>query len=106
MPKEITEALDPIKVCARVPDQRPAWARDAPVARTQDDDALVKQYGIDLCIQMCRKLLANGVKGLHFYTLNLERSVVKILEGLQLIAVEHDHVKGTVGRAAPSVCPS
>jgi len=71
VPKEITDALEPIK----------------------DDDALVKQYGIDLGVRMCRKLLAAGVKGLHFYTLNLERSVVKILEGLGLIAVEHEHVK-------------
>jgi len=51
----------------------------------KDDDDAVKQYGIDLGIAMCRRLLAAGVPGLHFYTLNLERSVAQILEGLGLI---------------------
>jgi len=53
--------------------------------RIKDDDDAVKQYGIDLGITMCRKLLAKGTPGLHFYTLNLERSVAQILEGLGLI---------------------
>ncbi len=35
---------------------------------------------------MCRQLLDAGIEGLHFYTLNLERSTVKIMEGLGLIA--------------------
>ena len=35
---------------------------------------------------MCKKLLAGGVPGLHFYTLNLEKSVVHILEGLNFVA--------------------
>ena len=30
-------------------------------------------------IEMCRELLENGVEGVHFYTLNLERSVTQIL---------------------------
>jgi len=35
-----------------------------------------------------KKLLEAGVPGLHFYTLNLEKSVVQILEGLGLIDPE------------------
>lgn len=53
--------------------------------RVKDDDDAIKQYGIDLGIQMCRKLIAAGAPGLHFYTLNLERSVAQILEGLGFI---------------------
>eukprot|EP00357_Protocruzia_adherens_P033016 CAMPEP_0114993432 /NCGR_PEP_ID=MMETSP0216-20121206/12526_1 /TAXON_ID=223996 /ORGANISM="Protocruzia adherens, Strain Boccale" /LENGTH=592 /DNA_ID=CAMNT_0002357073 /DNA_START=250 /DNA_END=2028 /DNA_ORIENTATION=- len=60
VPQEITDALAPI----------------------HEDDAAVKEYGIKLGIEMCKKLLDNGVKGLHFYTLNLERTVTKIIEGL------------------------
>jgi len=59
VPQEITDALE----------------------RVKDDDDAVKQYGIDLGIAMCRRLLEAGTPGLHFYTLNLERSVAQILEG-------------------------
>lgn len=50
----------------------------------KDDDLAVKDYGIKLAIDMCKKLVENGVCGFHFYTLNLERSVRKILQGLSL----------------------
>ena len=63
VPPHILEALEPI----------------------QNDDASVKQYGIELGIEMCKDLLAKGAPGLHFYSLNLERSVVHILEGLGFV---------------------
>jgi hypothetical protein len=37
---------------------------------------------------MCKALLDNGIKCLHFYTLNLEKSVSLILQGLGLIDAE------------------
>jgi len=40
---------------------------------------------------MCRELLANGVRGLHFCTLNMERSVREILLQLGLISELHLH---------------
>lgn len=52
------------------------------VKSMKDNDARVKAYGIKLGIEMCQALIASGIQGLHFYTLNLERSVIKILEGL------------------------
>eukprot|EP01006_Ploeotia_vitrea_P033942 TRINITY_DN65671_c11_g10_i1.p1 TRINITY_DN65671_c11_g10~~TRINITY_DN65671_c11_g10_i1.p1 ORF type:complete len:650 (-),score=362.60 TRINITY_DN65671_c11_g10_i1:68-1969(-) len=64
VPQEILNRLEPIK----------------------DDDDAVKQYGIELCISMCRRLVEAGVPGLHFYTLNLERSVTRTLEGLGYVA--------------------
>lgn len=39
------------------------------------------------CVDMCRRLCAAGVPGFHFYTLNLERSVLTVLE--ELGAREH-----------------
>ena len=45
----------------------------------QGDDEAVKAYGIKLCTDMCKTLQASGVKGFHFYTLNLESSVMQVL---------------------------
>eukprot|EP01104_Vermistella_antarctica_P000530 TRINITY_DN10687_c0_g1_i1.p1 TRINITY_DN10687_c0_g1~~TRINITY_DN10687_c0_g1_i1.p1 ORF type:complete len:588 (-),score=189.29 TRINITY_DN10687_c0_g1_i1:61-1824(-) len=55
----------------------------------KDDDAAVKEYGVQLCVKMCKKLLAGGVKALHFYTLNLEKSVSKIVMRLGLSEDTH-----------------
>jgi len=52
----------------------------------KDDEAAVKAYGIELGIEMSRKILASGLcPGLHFYTLNLEKSVLAIIEGLGMV---------------------
>eukprot|EP00182_Erythrolobus_australicus_P001332 CAMPEP_0185830232 /NCGR_PEP_ID=MMETSP1353-20130828/702_1 /TAXON_ID=1077150 /ORGANISM="Erythrolobus australicus, Strain CCMP3124" /LENGTH=627 /DNA_ID=CAMNT_0028528107 /DNA_START=33 /DNA_END=1916 /DNA_ORIENTATION=- len=59
---------------------------DARMEAIKDDDAAVKAYGIELAIEMSRKILASGLcPGLHFYTLNLEKSVLAIVEGLKLV---------------------
>ncbi|KAK8983717.1 hypothetical protein V6N11_009505 [Hibiscus sabdariffa] len=63
IPDEITAALEPIK----------------------DNDEAVKAYGIHLGTEMCRKILANGIKTLHLYTLNMEKSALAILMNLGLI---------------------
>ena len=49
------------------------------------DDEAVKEYGVQLGIKMGQELMKLNLPGLHFYTLNLERSVKKILHGLGLI---------------------
>ncbi|TMW63252.1 hypothetical protein Poli38472_002193 [Pythium oligandrum] len=64
VPEEITQALDPIK----------------------DNDEAVKDYGVELGIKMSKELMAAGAPGLHFYTLNLERSVRRILDGLGILS--------------------
>mmetsp|Transcript_6984 Transcript_6984/g.7628 ORF Transcript_6984/g.7628 Transcript_6984/m.7628 type:complete len:602 (+) Transcript_6984:78-1883(+) len=61
----------------KVPDV--IWKDLAPI---KDDDEEVKMYGVKLCILMCRQLHAAGVKGFHFYTLNLEKSVTMVLNEL------------------------
>jgi methylenetetrahydrofolate reductase (NADPH) len=63
IPPEITAALEPIK----------------------DNEEAVRAYGIHLGTEMCKKILANGIKNLHLYTLNMEKSALAILMNLGLI---------------------
>ena len=48
----------------------------------QHDDQKIKDYGVKLAIEMIRKLTQGGIRGVHFCTLNLEKSVQRVLEGL------------------------
>lgn len=50
----------------------------------QEDAAdAIKEYGIVLGSEICKKLLDSKlVGGLHFYTLNLEKSTLGIMEKL------------------------
>ena len=52
------------------------------------DDSSVIDYGIEQGTAMCEKLITEGVPGLHFYTLNLEHSVSRILESLGLVSAQ------------------
>lgn len=54
----------------------------------KNDDEKVRSIGIKLVADMCRKILASGlgVRGLHFYTMNLEKGTKMILEELNLVA--------------------
>ncbi|KAK9287894.1 hypothetical protein L1049_016337 [Liquidambar formosana] len=63
IPAEITAALEPIK----------------------DNEEAVRAYGIHLGTEMCKKILAHGIKTLHLYTLNMEKSALAILMNLGLI---------------------
>merc|ERR1719463_973964 len=51
----------------------------------KDNEAAVKEYGIELAVQMCRELMDGGCPGLHLYTLNLEKSATAICEKLGLV---------------------
>nr|XP_027095856.1 methylenetetrahydrofolate reductase 2-like [Coffea arabica] len=63
IPPEITAALEPIK----------------------DNEEAVRNYGIHLGTEMCKRILASGIKTLHLYTLNMEKSALAILMNLGLI---------------------
>ena len=63
IPAEVTAALEPIK----------------------DNEEAVKSYGIHLGTEMCKKILAHGIRTLHLYTLNMEKSALAILMNLGLI---------------------
>lgn len=48
----------------------------------KNDEKAVKAFGIEFGVEICKKLIDGGVSGLHFYTLNLEKVVYGILDGL------------------------
>ena len=69
------------KFCkTRVPDD----LRDK-MESIKDDAAAIKQFGIEFGVKVCKDLMASGhVNVLHFYTLNLEKVVYGVLDGLGL----------------------
>lgn len=61
-------------------------AMEAIKSDSKEDKDAVKAYGIQLCTEMSQRILAEAdVQGLHFYTLNLEKSVLAILGNLNLL---------------------
>jgi methylenetetrahydrofolate reductase (NADPH) len=48
----------------------------------ESDAEAVTRTGVDYATEQCRDLLANGVAGLHFYTLNKSKATVKIVRAL------------------------
>jgi methylenetetrahydrofolate reductase (NADPH) len=60
---------------------------DALLDKVQDDDEAAIQLGIDYATEQCEGLIAFGVPGLHFYSLNKARSVAAIHENLDLGAL-------------------
>jgi len=53
----------------------------------KNDDEKVRQLGTKLVADMCRRILSSGlgIRGLHFYTMNLEKGVKMLLEELNLV---------------------
>lgn len=65
IPKSFSDALEPFK----------------------NDDEKVRAIGTKLVADMCRRVLKEdiGIRGLHFYTMNLEKGTKMLLEELQLV---------------------
>ena len=53
----------------------------------KNNDEKVREIGIKLVADMCHRILAEdiGVRGLHFYTMNLEKGTRMLLEELKLV---------------------
>ncbi|HWG61740.1 MAG TPA: methylenetetrahydrofolate reductase [NAD(P)H] [Streptosporangiaceae bacterium] len=63
----------------------PGWLGDQ-VRAAGDNKAAVREIGTDYAAAMCERLLAEGVPGLHFYTLNGSRVTREIYQRLGLAA--------------------
>ena len=59
----------------------PRWMRKTLESYGDDSDS-VQAFGLDVVTQLCEKLLAGGVPGLHFYTLNQANASIEILQRL------------------------
>jgi len=49
----------------------------------QDDVVEVQRYGIEYATSQCKELIAHGVPGIHFYTLNKSNASQEIIRGLK-----------------------
>ena len=47
-----------------------------------DDMTSLRAYGADVVTEMCHRLIAAGVKNMHFYTLNQAGTISKIIQNL------------------------
>ena len=59
---------------------------DAVVRRMEalGDDESVRRLGVEICTDLCRRLLDHGVPGIHFYCLNRVPSCTEVLQNLGL----------------------
>ena len=48
-----------------------------------DDAASIRAFGLDVVTQLCEKLTAGGVPGIHFYTLNQSALAVELVRRLR-----------------------
>src|SRR5512143_1065682 len=59
----------------------PRWMRKT-MEGYGDDAESIQNFGLDVVTQLCEKLIAGGVPGLHFYTLNQAGASLEILKRL------------------------
>ena len=59
----------------------PRWLSKR-LAAFGDDAAAIREFSTDVVADLCRKLIAGGAPGLHFYTLNRARPTLAILDRL------------------------
>jgi len=61
----------------------PRWLRKRMEAYG-DDSASIRAFGLDVVTELCRRLLAAGAPGLHFYTMNRAELTEEIWQRLDL----------------------
>ena len=59
----------------------PAWI-EKQLIMMKDDDAALREFGVEVVTRLCEQLLAAGAPGLHFYTLNKASPTTRICANL------------------------
>lgn len=69
----------------------------ADLAPIKDNEDKVREYGVKFGIRQAKELIEGGSRYLHFYTMNLEASVIKIVKGLGILDKHRNlpFIKGT-----------
>jgi methylenetetrahydrofolate reductase (NADPH) len=75
-----------IKMTTMCKSRVPQHVRDSLEAlKDSEDKNAVREYGIKYGTQMCKELVDGGACGLHFYTLNLEKSTLGVMANLDML---------------------
>jgi methylenetetrahydrofolate reductase (NADPH) len=53
-----------------------------------DDPVAVHEVGVQIATELCQELLAAGVPGIHFYTMNTAKATMEIAHNLGLVGRE------------------
>ena len=61
----------------------PRWLRSQLECFGNDKDGM-REFGIDVVTELCDDLLSGGAPGLHFYSMNLSRTVTQIWNNLSI----------------------
>ncbi len=77
----ITNYLQLVRFSDRCGAEIPRWMRKRLEALGDDLEA-VRAFGVEVVTEMCQRLLAGGVPGLHFYTMNRAEPTLTICRNL------------------------
>ena len=78
-----------VKTLCRAPELSGAAVPPSVLERLEryaDDPAAFRAAGLDVTAELCERLLGEGVRGLHFYTLNRSTATVELVHRLGLAA--------------------
>ncbi|OGT47444.1 MAG: methylenetetrahydrofolate reductase [NAD(P)H] [Gammaproteobacteria bacterium RIFCSPHIGHO2_12_FULL_41_20] len=69
----------------------PRWIRKR-LESYGDDLHAIREFGMEVVYNLCQRLIAGGVSGLHFYTLNQAEAALEIVRLLGFIPAQHREV--------------